>query len=125
MKKIVHIPLDERPCNYDFPYKMFNKENIKIVRPNKEDMGFKKEPGDIKKIHEFLLKESKDAYGLVISIDTLLFGGIVPSRSHFFTEEVLEERLKVLEEVKKNNPNIVIYAYDLIMRTPQYNDDEE
>lgn len=125
MKKIIHIPLDERPCNYDFPYKMFNKENIKIVRPEKEDMGFKKEPGEIRKIHKFLLKESKDAYGLVISIDTLLFGGIVPSRSHFFEEKVLEERLKILEEVKTKNPNIVIYAYDLIMRTPQYNDDEE
>jgi len=40
MKKIVHLPLDERPCNYDFPFKMFNKEEIKVVRPNQEDMGF-------------------------------------------------------------------------------------
>ncbi len=88
-------------------------------------MGFKKEPGDIKKIHEFLLKETKDAYGLVISIDTLLFGGIVPSRSHFFEEDFLENRLKVLEKVKKENPKLIIHAYDLIMRTPQYNDDEE
>ncbi|MGI6781314.1 MAG: DUF4127 family protein [Acholeplasmataceae bacterium] len=125
MKKIVHLPLDERPCNYDFPFKMFNKGDIKVVRPDKEDMGFKKEPGDIKKLHEFLLKETQDAYGLVISIDTLLFGGIVPSRSHFFEEEFLETRLKVLEQVKQQNPNIVIHAYDLIMRTPRYNDDEE
>ena len=125
MKKIVHLPLDERPCNYDFPFKMFNKGKIKVVRPNQEDMGFKKEPGDIKKLHEFLLKETKDAYGLVISIDTLLFGGIVPSRSHFFEEDFLETRLKVLEQVKKENPKLIIHAYDLIMRTPQYNDDEE
>ena len=25
MLKIVHIPLDERPCNYDFPKNIFSK----------------------------------------------------------------------------------------------------
>src|SRR5690554_722496 len=125
MKKIVHLPLDERPCNYDFPYKMFNKNDIQIVRPKLSEMGFKKEPGDINSLTNFLIEESKDAFGIVISIDTLLFGGIVPSRSHFFEEKILEERLSILKQIKKTNPKIKIYGYHLIMRTPQYNDDEE
>lgn len=125
MYKIVYLPLDERPCNYDFPYKLFNRKDIKLIRPNKDIMGFKKEPGDIKLLHEFLLNETKDANGLVISIDTLLYGGIVPSRNHFFTEDDLRERMSVLKQIKENNPKLKIFAFDLIMRTPRYNDDEE
>ena len=39
-------------------------------------------------------------------------------------EEVLE-RLQVLKEVKKENPNIKLYAYNLVMRCPHYDDDDE
>jgi len=125
MIKLVYLPLDERPCNYDFPKKLFYREDIQIIRPDLEIMGFKKQPGDLIKLHEFIKKETKDAYGLVISIDTLIYGGIVPSRNHFFTEDVLKNSLNILSEIKALNPKLKVYAFDLIMRTPRYNDDEE
>lgn len=126
MKKVVLLPLDERPCNYDFAFKMFEGTEFKITRPSKEIMGDKKKPGNLEKIQEFILNETKDAYGLVISIDTLLYGGIVPSRLHYFTEDELKERLSVLKQVKEVNPEVKIFAFDLIMRCPQYSlSDEE
>lgn len=75
MKKFLFIPLDERPCNYDFPYQIFNNEEFVIQRVPFEYMGLKKRPGNIAKINEFLYKEFKNADGAVISIDTLLYGG--------------------------------------------------
>ena len=30
MKKIVLLPLDERPCNYDFVYKLFQSEELQL-----------------------------------------------------------------------------------------------
>ena len=60
MLKIVHIPLDERPCNYNFPKEIFHGEEFEIVRVPFEYMGLKKKPGNIEKIQEFFKKECKD-----------------------------------------------------------------
>lgn len=125
MKKFLFIPLDERPCNYDFPYQIFNNEEFVIQRVPFEYMGLKKRPGNIAKINEFLYKEFKNADGAVISIDTLLYGGIVPSRLHFFSYEEVKKRLDILKLIKKEKPDFKIYAFNLVMRCPRYNDDDE
>ena len=125
MKKIVLLPLDERPCNYLYPLQMFNNDDINLVLPSMEIMGDKKTPANHEALEEFLLKETKDAFGLVISIDTLLYGGIVPSRLHYHSEEELKKRMSIITTLKENNPNLLIYAFDLIMRCPQYSSDDE
>ena len=33
-KKIVLVPLDERPCNMLFPERLFRNEHLHIVRPS-------------------------------------------------------------------------------------------
>lgn len=125
MKKIVLLPLDERPCNYDFPYQIFNSEKHEIIRPDLSVLGDKKKPGNLDEIAQFLINNTKNADGLVISIDTLLYGGIVPSRLHYDDVKTLTKRLNVLREIKKNNAKIKIYAFHLIMRSPQYSSDDE
>lgn len=125
MLKIVHIPLDERPCNYNFPKDIFKGDEFNIVRVPFELMGLKKRPGNIDKIQEFFEQECKDAYAVILSIDTLLYGGIVPSRLHYNTVDEISKRLEVIKRVKQNNPSIKIYAYNLVMRCPHYDDDDE
>lgn len=123
MKKIVLLPLDERPCNYDFAYKLFQSDELKIVRPDK--LGSKKIPADAKRIKEFLLNECKDAYGVILSVDMLLYGGLIPSRLHHETADILKDRLQVIRELKRNNPPLKVYAFQCIMRCPNYNGDDE
>ena len=89
MTKIVLLPLDERPCNFLFPGKLYSHDDIEIVTPNR--LGDKKIPADLEAIDEFLFKECKDATGLVISLDMLLYGGLVPSRIHLESEAKLKE----------------------------------
>ena len=121
--KIVLLPLDERPCNYLFPKKLFSHDDIDIVTPEK--LGDKKIPADLEKIDKFLTNECKDATGLVISLDTLLYGGLVPSRIHNENEEKLKERLKILKDIRKENPGLIIYAFNIIMRCPSYSSSDE
>jgi len=122
--KVVYIPLDERPCNYNFPSEIF-KDNINLIVPDINIMGQKKQPAEHLKLKDFLVKETKDAFGLVLSIDTLLYGGIVPSRLHYMKLDEIKERLSILKEIKNNNPSLKIYAFQLIMRCPQYNSSDE
>lgn len=126
MKKIVYLPLDERPCNYSF-VSMLNEGNkkIKILTPKFSDMGYRKTPANVKNIEKFLLKECKDADYLNIALDTLLYGGLLYSRLHYLSEEIVLQRLNVLSEIKRKNPKIKIYAFSLVMRCPSYSSDAE
>lgn len=124
-QKVVLLPLDERPCNYEFGRKIFKETDIDIVTCDLSILGKKKIPANLKAIDEFLSKETLDAYGLVVSMDMLLYGGIVPSRLHVKNEAELINRIQILREIKKNNPKIKIFAFDLIMRCPQYSSDDE
>ncbi len=126
MKKIVYLPLDERPCNYDFPYLVTeNSDKIRVVRPPLELMGRKKQPADSDALSDFVIRECADADYLILALDTLLYGGIIPSRLHYLDTEVLSKRLGALKRIRLTNPNLKISAFSLIMRCPCYSDSSE
>lgn len=125
MQKIVYVPLDERPCNYAFPNLLTDQTEVNLVCPSLNLMGEKKKPGDTEQLWDWLYKESMDADGLILSIDTLLFGGIIPSRLHQLSLEDCGKILHKLSKIRACNPNVKIYAFNLIMRCPQYSSNDE
>ena len=126
MKKIVYLPLDERPCNYDFPYQALEGSRyIRLITPPIELMGKKKHPANCDGLCDFIVGECRDADYLILSLDTLLYGGIIPSRLHYFDEETLLERLDAVKRIKRANPKLHISAFSLIMRCPCYSDSSE
>lgn len=118
--KVVYLPLDERPCNYHFAGRIAEGSGIEVVKPEMHILGDKKRPADFEGVRDFLLANAADADSYVLSLDMLLYGGIVPSRLHHFTEDVLCQRLSVVERIKEINPKAKIYAFALIMRCPKY-----
>ncbi len=125
MKKIVMLPLDERPCNYDYP-KMMPNADYSLLIPPKTLMGDKKRPGDMEGIKNWLLENIDGADCCILSLDTLIYGGIVPSRLHEEKVEVLLERAKTVELLREKNPKMKFYVFQLIMRCPDYSlSDEE
>lgn len=123
MKKIVYLPLDERPCNALFVPRLFGDERLHIVVP--PEMGCKKTPARWKAIRDFLLQECADADGLVLSMDMLLYGGLIPSRLHCLETDEVEQRLDLIAELKKRNEQLLIYAFQCIMRCPRYSSSDE
>ncbi len=122
--KIVMLPLDERPCNFDYPT-MMPKTDYELVLPPKNIMGDKKKPGNVAMISDWLLHNTKDADALVLSLDTLVYGGIVPSRLHMSNEMELIGRVDMIKKLKENNPRMNLYVFGLIMRCPSYSSDAE
>jgi hypothetical protein len=123
--KLIYLPLDERPCNYHFAKRIAEGSPIELISPDRELLGDKKRPADVHALEKFLVDNAPDADSLVISIDMLLYGGIVPSRLHHIGEEELVERLSVIDRIKKANPRAKIYAFALIMRCPKYSSADE
>ena len=125
MKTLI-LPLDERPCNFIYPQMIAaSNDTIDLVSPHPFIMGNKKQPGNVTDIQTFLQKSIVGADNAVISIDTLVYGGLIPSRLHHTSLEELLKRLEVLKTLKEINPQAKIYAFNCIMRTPQYNSAEE
>ena len=122
--KIVMLPLDERPCNFDYP-SMIPTGDIDLVLPPKDIMGDKKVAGKVDEIAIWLKENASGADALVVSLDTLVYGGIVPSRLHYDRIEELIFRADILREIKKENPSLKIYAFGLIMRCPSYSSADE
>lgn len=119
------LPLDERPCNYLFNQLLVKDMPYELMVPDISILGNKKRPGNLDEIAKWLESTAKDVDGMVIAVDTLVYGGIVPSRLHQDDLETLLERLNNMRRIKEKYPHIKIYAYNLIMRNPKYSSSEE
>lgn len=115
--KICLLPLDSRPCTYRFPAQLaaiFG--GCEVVQPPIEKMDFFQTPSCGAAIWQWLLEHSADADYLVLSVEQLLYGGLVASRTAAKPEEALALRLSQLSELKRQNPRLKIYAFNIIMR---------
>lgn len=121
--KILLLPLDERPCNAAFPGRLFPADKVQILLPRK--LGHKKNPADFSVLSDFLFEKAKDADALLLSIDMLLYGGLIPSRLHHLKTETLFSRLHLIRELKEKYPALPIYAFATVMRCPAYSSDDE
>lgn len=121
--KILLLPLDERPCNAAFPGRLFSADKVQILLPRK--LGHKKHPADFSVLSDFLFEKAKDADALLLSLDMLLYGGLIPSRLHHLKTETLFSRLHLIQELKEKYPALPIYAFATVMRCPAYSSDDE
>ncbi|PYI55192.1 DUF4127 family protein [Paenibacillus flagellatus] len=125
MQTIVYVPLDERPCNYRYPQYLASMTDLTLRVPDIGMLGRKKTSADTDAVRDWLLDASKDADALIVSVDMLVHGGIVPSRLHHRSEAECLDRLAVLKTLKERNPKLRTYAFNLITRVPAYSSSEE
>ncbi|MFA5104354.1 MAG: DUF4127 family protein [Candidatus Margulisiibacteriota bacterium] len=116
MKKIILVPLDDRPCNLKFPVKIAASSGFQVVTPPRQYLGRFKEPGSPEKIISWLEQTSVDADSAIISADMLCFGGLIASRTPSVTFEEAEKRLLVVPRLKIKNPKLKIYLFSVLMR---------
>lgn len=124
--KVLLLPLDERPCNYFFP-QMIAKTNLdfQLVIPPLSILGQKKKSANFNALEDYIFQNIEGVDYLILSIDMLVYGGLIPSRLHHDSFIELKRRLDIIPELKKKNPNLKIYAFNCIMRAPSYNSSEE
>ena len=122
--KIAFVPIDNRPVCYTLPKIIAGIDNtIEFFIPQREYLGDLQKYANIKELFKWLENLPKlDA--IVISLDTLAYGGLIPSRRCPETFEEIKKRIENLKEIliKKNAK---IYAFSSIMRISNNNYNEE
>ncbi len=115
---IIFIPLDNRPVCASIPKDTLEAAGCTVIMPPEKYIADNIKSGDPEKIWEWLENKAPKADAAVISTDTLIYGGLVASRTHNYSQSTLEERVNKLTSLQKTLP-IKIYAFSTIMRTPR------
>lgn len=123
---ILYIPLDERPCNWQYPQHLANlPQQLSLVVPPIHDLGTKKEPANVEQLWAWIHQEIPRCQGAILSVEMLVYGGLLPSRLHHHSLTVLSDRLNRIRQLKLDHPHLTLFASNLIMRTPAYDSSEE
>lgn len=122
--KIALIPIDNRPVCYTLPKEIANIDNsLKFFLPDRKLLGGLLSSADIEGIFAWLdTLEEIDA--MVISLDTIAHGGLIPSRRSKDSFEEIKSRLENFRE-KLSGKCKKIYAFSSIMRISNNNVNEE
>ena len=122
--RIAFLPIDNRPVCYTMP---------KIIAGIDKDVEFfipeRRFLGDLAKIADkdallIWLKNLPRVDAIILSLDTLVYGGLIPSRRGTETKEELYARLSEIKEILKSKES-KIYAVSSIMRISNNNFNEE
>ncbi len=115
-KEFLLLPLDSRPPCGKFTQDLGKIAGIKVTAAPHELMDYYSQPGDTKALKQWLAESLPGKDGVIISIDQLIYGGLLGARERKASEKDIDDALDFLRELHKNNPNIPIYAFNILPR---------
>ncbi|DAA85377.1 TPA: hypothetical protein CPT87_10000 [Candidatus Gastranaerophilales bacterium HUM_5] len=120
--KICFIPIDNRPVCYNLAKDIAAiDENIELFIPPREFLGDLTRNAGVNEIIEWI-ENIPECDAMVISLDTIAYGGLIPSRRSTDSLEDIKSCLKRLKPLLKNKK---VYAFSSIMRISNNNYNEE
>ncbi|MDD3150887.1 MAG: DUF4127 family protein [Candidatus Gastranaerophilales bacterium] len=126
---ILLIPIDNRPVCYQLPLQLAEINNtVNLIIPPREYLGDLTKRSDFDNILNRLEKNIKEnpLHACIISLDTIIYGGLIQSRREKFTIEEINSRLDRLKQIFKSIKNDTkIYCLSSIMRISNNNINEE
>lgn len=117
-EKILFVPVDDRPITFNETVDVLQQAGCEMILPPKNYFDRYGNSESPEKILSWLEKNVSSADAAVISADAILYGGLIPSRKHEFSADVLNSRLERLKALRKKNPKLKIYVLCSLMRTP-------
>ena len=96
-KKIIYIPIDNRPVNFIQTVEVAERLGYEVLMPPEIFLGTgpnTEQLGNPELLWDWLNQNVSNADAAVISIDAMLYGSLVGSRKHELTPEEILERAK-------------------------------
>lgn len=122
--KIAVIPIDNRPICYDLIKDIISiDKSIELFMPPIEALGGLIEQSDIKKLYNFIENLDNIDY-FIISLDTLAYGGLVPSRRCGDSFDEIKERIEKFKNLISKRTKKIL-AFSSVMRISNNNINEE
>ena len=116
---LLFVPLDNRPVCFEYAVQTMTAAGWEVLTPPEALIASNEHSGQPEALFEWLHKQAPQAYGVVLSTDALLYGGLVDSRTHQIDFAVLQERAQKLLKLKQQHNLLQVYAFATIMRSPK------
>ncbi len=124
--RIAFIPIDNRPVCYNLAVDIAKIDsNIEFFIPPREYLGSLTRNADVDKIYEWF-KQLPDLDKVIISLDTVAYGGLIPSRRSTDSEQVIKNRvLKFRQEWTKKKAKVLAFSSIMRISNNNYNEEEK
>lgn len=123
--RLALIPLDERHWCGDAPVKLARIAGCEVLLPPRHMLGDMKVPGDFPQLGEWLRSVAGQVDGIVVAVECLAYGGLIPSRTSHLPLDEARKYVSVLRRIRAEHPALPIYAFTIVMRIPAYNSDQQ
>ncbi|HMD61919.1 MAG TPA: DUF4127 family protein [Opitutaceae bacterium] len=125
MKRVAVLPMDDRPVNYDYPRYLSRAAGLDLLLPPREWLGNPWRASRHAELAAWLAETAPAADAAVVAIDTLAYGGLIPSRRSPDPTEAVLARLEILRAIKAVRPALPILASSVVMRVCRSDSSEE
>ena len=116
---VLFVPQDDRPVSLQYSVDTAKAAGMTVLTPPQNLISGKTYKGQADQIWNWVEQNAGRADVMVLSTDTLIYGGLVDSRKHNLPLSTLEYRLKRIEALKANYKNTRIYGFGTVMRSPR------
>lgn len=119
-KTIIFVSHDNRPISFKQTADNIRDLGYEVLTPPEELLGNRENPyAKPEELSKWVIENAKKADAAVISSDSMVYGSLVASRKHNLSEDVVLARVHNFEKIHQANPNMKLYVFGSIMRTPQ------
>lgn len=117
-KTILYVPQDNRPVDYAYTVSTAEHAGYTVITPPERYLSGSNFQGSPEQLMMWVQNNASQADAMVLSIDSLVYGGLVDSRKHNLSMDVLTRRIEKVEDLHRQFPKKPIYAFSTVMRSP-------
>ena len=114
--RVLYVPLDDRPVNLTMPQLLAGIVDYDMTVPPRALLGTYLAPGKPEGLADWLLAHGEQPDCVILSLDMLLYGGLVASRQAAVPLEIARPRLEILSRLRERFPQASFYASSVLTR---------
>ena len=117
-KTILYVPQDDRPVDYAYTVKTAEDAGYTVLPPPRQYLSGSNFHGSPDELMNWVETHASEADAMVLSVDSLVYGGLVDSRKHNLDMNTIMNRLKNVESLHGKYSHTPIYVFSTVMRSP-------
>lgn len=116
---VLYVPQDDRPVSLQYTVETAQAAGFTVLTPPQHIISGKSYQGQADQLWNWVEQNAARADVMVLSTDSLIYGGLVDSRKHNLPMATLQNRLNHIKQLKAQYPTTPIYGFGTVMRSPR------
>lgn len=116
---VLYVPQDDRPVSLQYTVETAQAAGFTVLTPPQHIISGRSYQGQAEQLWNWVEQNAARADVMVLSTDSLIYGGLVDSRKHNLPMATLQNRLNHIKQLKAQYPTTPIYGFGTVMRSPR------